>query len=189
VVVISQVVTGGDLRYPFFIRDLDLAIQLPLRGWELEVAMKLSLIPVTLLTSALLIFAPSATFAQSRSGGGGHSSGSRGSSGGSRSFSASRGGGGGTARSFSGQRAPSIQRGGQSFSGQRGFAPARGYSAPYRYGYRGGGAYFGYYGAPYYYGGGYYGPSYYGNACPSGYYDRWGRWIPSPACYDPYYPY
>jgi len=131
--------------------------------------MKLSLIPVTLITSALMLVAPSVTFAQNR-GGGGHSSGGR-------SFSAPRGGG--TARSFSG--------------GQRGFSTGRerGYSVPYRYGYRGGGAYFGYYGAPYYYGGGYYGPSYYGNYCQSGYYDQWGRWIPNPACaaYGPYYPY
>jgi hypothetical protein len=144
--------------------------------------MKLSLIPVTLLTGALMLITPNMTFAQNRGGGGGHSSGGR-------SFSAPRGGGGGTARSFSGgQRGPSIQRGGQSFS--RGFAPggARGFVAPYRYGYRGG-AYYGYYGAPYHYGG-YYGPSYYGNYCGGGYYDQWGRWIPNPACYaPPYYPY
>ena len=50
-----------------------------------------------------------------------------------------------------------------------------------RYSYRGG-AYYGYYSVPYYYGGGYYSaPSYYGNYCnPSGYYDQWGNWYSEP---------
>jgi hypothetical protein len=43
--------------------------------------------------------------------------------------------------------------------------------------YRGG---YGYYAAPYGYG---YGYSYANPCSPAGYYDRWGRWIPSAGCY------
>jgi hypothetical protein len=153
----------------------------------------------TLLAGALMLVNPNVTFAQHRGGGGGggnRSSGNRGSSGG-QGFSGQRGGG----QSFSGQRGSGGQSRGsnrQSFSGQRGFSGGQAFSGQRGFsgGQRRGGAYFGYYGAPYrsYYGyGGYYpGYSYYGaNYCnPNGYYDQRGNWYPDSRCsYNPYYGY
>jgi hypothetical protein len=173
------------------ISDFCLATGLLLYGRNWEVDMKLSLIPATLLTGALMLLAPSATFAQHRGGGGGggHASGGHGSSGGGRSFSAPRGGGGGGGRSFGGRGYSGGERGRSYRGGDH--DRDRGYRGYYRGGYRGGygyrgGTYFGgYYSAPYYYGGSYYAPY---DSC--GYYDAYGNWIPDPACYaDPYYPY
>ncbi len=132
------------------------------------------------LVGALLLASQNIALAQHRGGGGGRSSGSRGSFGGQH-FSAPHGGG---TQSFAG-RAP----GGPAFSGQRGFNGTRGfergggYVRPYGYGPRGG-IYFGYgglgYGVPYGYA---YDPGYAYGACPAGSYDQYGNWIPNPGCY------
>ena len=143
----------------------------------------------TVLGAGLLLFAPSATFAQ-RGGGGGNQRGGSQRSGG-QSFSGQRGG---QAQRGSVQRGPTQQSSGrQSFSNQQRFSGSnqqrfsgsvRGFSnrAPVR---RGG---FSYYSAPYrsYYGfSGYYAPTY---CNPNGFYDQWGNWFPDPNCgYDPYY--
>jgi hypothetical protein len=117
---------------------------------------------------------------------GGYSGGGRG---GSHSYT-SRGNSGGNHYS-GGQHfaSPRSYSGGRSYYGG-GYAAPRSYRRPGYRGYYRGGFYAGY-GYPYGYAydpGYYYGPA--PQACPNGYYDRYGNWVPDPRCYSygPQYP-